>query len=30
MNDMFEAVSDVSYSLYNKRPVDETWKEKLD
>ncbi len=30
MDDMFEAVSEVSYTMYNKRPVDETWKEKLD
>lgn len=30
INDMFESVSDVSYCLYEKREVDETWKEKLD
>ena len=30
INDMFESVSDVSYCLYNKGEVDETWKEKLD
>lgn len=30
MNDMFEAVGEVSYTMYNKGAVDETWKEKLD